>query len=216
MVGASTTTVKFLCSYGGKILPRYPDGKLRYHGGHTRVLSVDRSVSFSELMVKLGELCGASVSLRCQLPSEDLDALVSITSDEDLANLIEEYDKAAAASATSSSLKIRAFLSPPKSVKKVSPPPSVSSPSSTTSSPFSSVTYSGSIFSSRSSRCPAPVVNRCYRSRSPAPQIASYHPVCYENSSGRNSPPYGYHKSHGSPSAAGGHVYLVHNGNHWQ
>lgn len=42
-----STTIKFLCSYGGKILPRYPDGKLRYHGGETRVLAVDRSISFS-------------------------------------------------------------------------------------------------------------------------------------------------------------------------
>lgn len=51
MVGAPVNshklTLKFLCSYGGRILPRYPDGKLRYHGGETRVLSVDRSISFS-------------------------------------------------------------------------------------------------------------------------------------------------------------------------
>lgn len=44
---STTSTIKFLCSYGGKIVPRYPDGKLRYHGGETRVLSVDRSISFS-------------------------------------------------------------------------------------------------------------------------------------------------------------------------
>ena len=43
----ASSTVKFLCSYGGKILPRYPDGKLRYVGGETRVLAVDRSVSYS-------------------------------------------------------------------------------------------------------------------------------------------------------------------------
>ncbi|GMH26095.1 hypothetical protein Nepgr_027938 [Nepenthes gracilis] len=42
----STANIKILCSYGGKIIPRYPDGKLRYFGGHTRVLAVDRSVSF--------------------------------------------------------------------------------------------------------------------------------------------------------------------------
>lgn len=42
-----TATIKFLCSYGGKILPRYPDGKLRYFGGETRVLAVDRSIPFS-------------------------------------------------------------------------------------------------------------------------------------------------------------------------
>ncbi|BAT99483.1 hypothetical protein VIGAN_10092900 [Vigna angularis var. angularis] len=43
----SKSTIKFLCSYGGRILPRYPDGKLRYLGGHTRVLAVDRSITFS-------------------------------------------------------------------------------------------------------------------------------------------------------------------------
>lgn len=48
---SSPSTIKFLCSYGGKIVPRYPDGKLRYHGGETRVLAVDRSISFA------GEFC---------------------------------------------------------------------------------------------------------------------------------------------------------------
>ena len=43
----TATTIKFLCSYGGKILPRYPDGKLRYVGGETRVLAVDRFISFA-------------------------------------------------------------------------------------------------------------------------------------------------------------------------
>ncbi|KAG2321615.1 hypothetical protein Bca52824_014828 [Brassica carinata] len=87
--------------------PRYPDNKLRYHGGHTRVLSVQRSISFAELAVKLGEVCGMKVSsLRCQLPADDLDALVTVSSDEDLANLMEEYDLAATA------LKIHVFLSP--------------------------------------------------------------------------------------------------------
>ncbi|KAL8519181.1 hypothetical protein ACS0TY_010206 [Phlomoides rotata] len=119
-LASSLKPVKFLCSYGGRILPRYPDGKLRYHGGETRVLSVDVSISFAELMVKMGEICGSSVTvtLRGQLPAEDLDALVSITSDEDLAHLIQEYDLAASAA------KMRVFLSAPRTIIKcVSPPP---------------------------------------------------------------------------------------------
>ncbi|KAF7838282.1 PB1 domain protein [Senna tora] len=116
------TTIKFLCSYGGKILPRSTDGELRYVGGHTRVLAVDPSISFSELMVKIGELCGSSVKLKCSLPNGDLETLISITSDEDLANIIEEYNRAS--SSLAHPLKIRAILSPPKSLKKVSPPPS--------------------------------------------------------------------------------------------
>ncbi|KAG5520792.1 hypothetical protein RHGRI_033387 [Rhododendron griersonianum] len=145
----NAAAVKFLCSYGGKILPRYPDGMLRYHGGQTRVLAVDRSISFSELMVKLVEMCGTSVSLRCQLPSEDLDALVSITSNEDLANLVEEYDRAA-------SPKIRAFLSPLRSVKKISPPPSTTITTTTASavaSPKSSSIYSIGSPSKISNQC---------------------------------------------------------------
>lgn len=127
---SSNNAVKFLCSYGGKILPRYPDGKLRYFGGDTRVLAVDRSVPFSELQAKMGELCGwGSVSVRCQLPTEDLDALVSITSDEDLANLIEEYDLSFNRDRANGPLKIRAFLheTPAKSTKSPSPPPASSS-----------------------------------------------------------------------------------------
>ncbi|XP_020572095.1 uncharacterized protein LOC110018953 [Phalaenopsis equestris] len=118
------STVKFVCSYGGRILPRYPDAKLRYIGGETRVISVDRSVSFSELQAKMGQICGwDAVNLRCQLPNEDLDALVSITSDEDLANLIEEYDLVSRD--RQCPFKIRAFLHPPtiKSPKSANPEP---------------------------------------------------------------------------------------------
>ncbi|KAI9111808.1 hypothetical protein K1719_017498 [Acacia pycnantha] len=210
------STIKFLCSYGGKILPRYPDGKLRYLGGHTRVLSVTSSISFSELMLKMAELCGSSVSLRCQLPAEDFDALVSITSDEDLANLIEEYDRFAL---PSSALKIRAFLSPPKSLNKVSS--SSSSPPSSSlslSKSSSSTSFSSSSSSSRSltaacgcsglgSRRRYPMMpamaNRCVRSIL-APVA---YPICTGKSSGMNIP---------LPQRNSGHIYLIHNDNHWQ
>ncbi|XP_031373684.1 uncharacterized protein LOC116188451 isoform X1 [Punica granatum] len=114
-VSSCSSTIKFLCSYGGTIAPRRPDGKLRYLGGFTRILSVDRSVSYAELMVKLVEFCGFSVTLRCQLPNGDLETLISVKSDEDLANIIEEYDR------SSPNQKIRAVLSPPESLKQVSP-----------------------------------------------------------------------------------------------
>ncbi|CAH2064894.1 unnamed protein product, partial [Thlaspi arvense] len=101
------SSLKFLCSYGGRILPRSIDGKLRYVGGFTRVLSVSHSISFTELMVKLEEFCGYSVDLKCQLPDGDLETLISVKSDEDLANIVEEYDRVHGG-------KIRAILSPPK------------------------------------------------------------------------------------------------------
>ncbi|TKY73546.1 clustered mitochondria protein [Spatholobus suberectus] len=127
MESKPSQTIKLLCSYGGKILLRATDGELRYVGGHTRVLTVDRSISFSELMVKLGEFSGSSVILRCQLPKGDLETLISVTNDEDLANIIEEYDRAS--SKLVHPLKIRAVLSPPKSLKKVSSAPSSASSS---------------------------------------------------------------------------------------
>lgn len=63
-------TLKFLCSYGGKILPRQTDGKLRYVGGLTRVLAVERSVSFSGMFFVvfidgICTFCGFFFSSRC-------------------------------------------------------------------------------------------------------------------------------------------------------
>uniref|UniRef100_A0A7N0SVN4 PB1 domain-containing protein n=1 Tax=Kalanchoe fedtschenkoi TaxID=63787 RepID=A0A7N0SVN4_KALFE len=117
--------MKFLCSYGGRIMPRLTDGKLRYVGGHTRVLSVERSISFVELMVRLVEFCGSSVRMRCPLPDGDLETLISITSDDDLRHVMGEYDRA---NSSPHPPKIRAILSPPKSLKFVSPPLSPPSP----------------------------------------------------------------------------------------
>jgi hypothetical protein len=45
-------SVKFLCSYGGRILPRHSDGALRYVGGNNRVLSLDRSLQFYGSYIK--------------------------------------------------------------------------------------------------------------------------------------------------------------------
>ena len=124
--------------------------------------------------MKLGELCGSAVSLRCQLPNEDLDALVSITSDEDLANLIEEYDRVA----SPSSLKIRAFLSPPKPLKKVSDASSSSSSGSYSSlSSSSSSSRSASAGGSGSGSSPKylamqTVSDRCIHQMSPPPPVA--------------------------------------------
>ncbi|KAJ0231319.1 hypothetical protein HA466_0299830 [Hirschfeldia incana] len=126
----SGSSLKFLCSYGGKILPRSTDGKLRYVGGHTRVLSVPRSISFEELMKKLFEFCGSSVDLRCQLPNGDLETLISVKSDEELANIVEEYD-----GVVSDGAKIRAVLSPPRGNRHGSP--SSSSGDRSPKSPFS-------------------------------------------------------------------------------
>ncbi|XP_021815433.1 uncharacterized protein LOC110757974 [Prunus avium] len=76
------TRVRFMCSFGGKILPRPHDNQLRYVGGDTRIVAVHRAASFSSLLTKLSKLSGLSnVTVKYQLPNEDLDALISVKSE---------------------------------------------------------------------------------------------------------------------------------------
>lgn len=85
--------LKFLCSFNGSILPRPQDGKLRYVGGETRIVSVPRDIGFEELMGKMKELFEGASVLKYQQPDEDLDALVSVVNDDDVTNMMEEYEK---------------------------------------------------------------------------------------------------------------------------
>ncbi|XP_059625383.1 uncharacterized protein LOC132268566 [Cornus florida] len=87
---SSSTKVKFLCSFGGKILPRPSDGKLRYVGGETRIIRINKGISWQELMQKTLTICNQIHTIKYQLPGEDLDALVSVSCDEDLQNMMEE------------------------------------------------------------------------------------------------------------------------------
>lgn len=86
----SSTKVKILCSFGGKILPRPSDGKLRYVGGETRILRISKGISWEELMLKAVTIYNQARIIKYQLPGEDLDALVSVSCDEDLQNMMEE------------------------------------------------------------------------------------------------------------------------------
>lgn len=85
--------VKFMCSYGGKIQPRAHDNQLTYTGGDTKILAVDRTITFSALSSRLSSLCDVTVCFKYQLPGEDLDALISVTNDEDLEHMMLEYDR---------------------------------------------------------------------------------------------------------------------------
>lgn len=90
----ANTKVRFMCSYGGKIHPRPHDNQLAYVGGDTKILAVDRAIRLSDLLSKLSALCGGSeVCFKYQLPGEDLDALISVTNDEDLEHMMLEYDR---------------------------------------------------------------------------------------------------------------------------
>lgn len=89
--GSHSGKMKFLCSFGGKILPRPSDGKLRFVGGETRIISIPKNLSWEELSNKTGRIFNQPHSIKYQLPGEDLDALISVSSDEDMQNMIEEY-----------------------------------------------------------------------------------------------------------------------------
>lgn len=52
-LSSPNSRMKFLCSYGGKILPRTTDGHLKYVGGDTRVIAVPRDISFSGFAISL-------------------------------------------------------------------------------------------------------------------------------------------------------------------
>ncbi|KAE8726032.1 hypothetical protein F3Y22_tig00007895pilonHSYRG00076 [Hibiscus syriacus] len=69
--------IKFLCSYGGKIMPRSSDGKLKYVGGETRMVAVPGDINFSaeELKKKVNGMVEGDVILKFPIIPEELDAL---------------------------------------------------------------------------------------------------------------------------------------------
>ncbi|KAI4357737.1 hypothetical protein L6164_001668 [Bauhinia variegata] len=114
----ASSKLRLMCSYGGHIIPRPHDKSLCYVGGDTRIIVVERHTSLAEFSARLSKtfLNGRSFTLKYQLPSEDLDSLISVTTDEDLDNMIDEYDRTAANS-TNLSVKpsrLRLFLFPTK------------------------------------------------------------------------------------------------------
>ncbi|GLU23116.1 hypothetical protein SLE2022_391450 [Rubroshorea leprosula] len=102
--------VRVMCSFGGKIVPRPHDNQLRYVGGDTRIVALNRSITFSGFLSKLSKLSGISnVNVKYQLPNEDLDALISVTTEEDLENMMDECDRLAQ-NQNPRSARLRLFL----------------------------------------------------------------------------------------------------------
>ncbi|KAK9066923.1 hypothetical protein SSX86_014247 [Deinandra increscens subsp. villosa] len=115
-----TPKLRLMCSYGGHIVPRPQTKSLCYAGGETRIVAVDRRTTASTISSLTHHLSrtlygNRPFTLKYQLPNEDLDSLVSISSDEDLHNMLEEHDRIATSPTPS---RIRLFLFPtrPESV----------------------------------------------------------------------------------------------------
>ncbi|KAI4323335.1 hypothetical protein L6164_022950 [Bauhinia variegata] len=87
---SSSMMMKVLCSFGGRILPRPSDGKLRYVGGETRLIRIRKDISWLDLVQKTSLIYNLPHVIKYQLPGEDLDALVTVSSDEDLQHMMEE------------------------------------------------------------------------------------------------------------------------------
>ncbi|XP_072951066.1 uncharacterized protein [Typha angustifolia] len=123
---SSASHVRLMCSFGGRILPRPHDHLLRYVGGESRIVSVPRSSSFASLLSLLSNISPdysptTPPTIKYQLPNEDLDALISLTCDEDVDNMMHELDRLLSSSSSSSSAatarspRLRLFLFPPSS-----------------------------------------------------------------------------------------------------
>ncbi|XP_058090624.1 uncharacterized protein LOC131237022 [Magnolia sinica] len=115
---APPSRIRFMCSFGGRILPRPHDNQLRYVGGDTRMVSVHRSTTFTALLSKLSKLSNTpDITLKYQLPNEDLDSLISVTTDEDVEIMMEEYDRLLAQTNGSNlkTARLRIFLFPLRS-----------------------------------------------------------------------------------------------------
>jgi hypothetical protein len=123
---APPSKVRLMVSYGGRIQPRPHDSQLAYVNGETKILSLERPLRFADFAARLAALLPSTgdFCVKYQLPGEDLDALVSLTNDEDLEHLVLEYDRLhllrpATGSSRGSTLRLRVFLFPVQS-----PPPS--------------------------------------------------------------------------------------------
>ncbi|XP_039069810.1 uncharacterized protein LOC120216456 [Hibiscus syriacus] len=116
MNATSNSNKKVMCSYGGKIQPRSHDNQLAYVGGDTKILAVDHNIKFSAIMAKLSSLHGGDceVYFKYRLPGENLDALISVTNDEDLEHMMVEYGRTHRVSAKPARLRLFLFpLNPP-------------------------------------------------------------------------------------------------------
>lgn len=94
-ISSKSKKVKMLCCHGGDI--KFPavssNGKLGYDGGCTHLISVSVDISYGKLVRKIRSIHGlhpySYIAIQYYLPIEDL--LISVTCDEDMENMMEEF-----------------------------------------------------------------------------------------------------------------------------
>ncbi|CAN6281841.1 unnamed protein product [Urochloa humidicola] len=96
--GGSGVRMTLNCSHGGHFLPCGPNGAPRYVGGETRVLAVPRAATFRDLAARLSSEVAGGAEVRAikhRLADDGGlgDVLVSVTCDEELAHMRDEYDR---------------------------------------------------------------------------------------------------------------------------
>jgi len=107
-----TSKVKLMVSFGGEIRPSLQDvHHFWYIGGTTKIITVDRNIKFSDLIEKLSSTMFVEVCFKYQLPGEDLKDLISVHNDDDLENMMAEYDRMCRVS-PKQTVRLRLFLFP--------------------------------------------------------------------------------------------------------
>jgi hypothetical protein len=111
--------VRLMTSFGGRILPRPGDRQLRYVQGETRIVTFPRATtSYATLVAALATVApglyapGAPrPTIKYKLPMDDLDSLISVSSDDDVDHLMDELDRHEYLNANvAKPARLRAFL----------------------------------------------------------------------------------------------------------
>ncbi|KAH7556910.1 hypothetical protein JRO89_XS11G0010300 [Xanthoceras sorbifolium] len=114
---AAVSKLRIMCSYGGHIVPvPHKHKSFFYAGGDTRIISVPASVAatFSAFSAHIAAALrvGYPFALKYQLPLNDLDSLISLSSDEDLLIFLEELHRLSSSPPPAAPARIRLFLVP--------------------------------------------------------------------------------------------------------
>ncbi|XP_057733809.1 uncharacterized protein LOC130948979 [Arachis stenosperma] len=117
---------KFLCSYGDEIKPCGCINKLAYVGGTNKLLYVDRGIDFRAMVAEISSLfdgaCNGDYCFKYQVPgSDDLNALVSVTNDRDLHNMMLVFDQLYRDSPRFARMRLFLFPNPNKPLDSVKP-----------------------------------------------------------------------------------------------